>query len=377
MYVVAIILALIALLHVCLLLCVVLRFLLKHKNEVGNLSEGYSNYEGAAVVIPFKNEDVTACVESCIHQSIGPRKIILSGDNPANKSVHVSWSMVNSHSNVELITARYPAGKKYALNRAMQLADTDVVCWMDADSTADEWWLAIALSKIESGYDAVMFLPRVRGDSMLSLVDMMDISSHFVVAEAIHSLFGYVLTASAAGLCFRKELWYDIKNKWIEQVKGSGDDVFLVQAMAERGYKIAYEFQPAITTAASRSIRHYINRRIRWGSKWGDMHGGIIKWAAGSWFALSRIMYAFVPIILFFLHDIKTIFLIAVANMLMWIVDSSAWLLCLKHLKYEKIVNKLVLKVPLGVFVHALLTTIVLLRLVYKFLVNTASDKVK
>jgi hypothetical protein len=98
---------------------------------------------------------------------------------------------------------------------------------------------------------------------------------------------GWHVMANAANLAFRKEVWLGLSK---DEKSKSGDDVFLLQRIAKQNENaICYlsENNSVVYTNGSRSIKEFIDQRVRWASKSGEYPSKKAKWVGTLVFLVS------------------------------------------------------------------------------------------
>lgn len=96
------------------------------------------------VVIPAYNLDayLQDAIESVFKQQYdGPVSIIVLDDGSTDQSLDVANRMAGKVTNLKVVT-QTNQGRARTRNRMLELAETDLVAWLDGDDLAAPCWLA-------------------------------------------------------------------------------------------------------------------------------------------------------------------------------------------------------------------------------------------
>lgn len=109
------------------------------------------------VVIPAYNLDayLQDAIESVLTQQYdGPFSIIVLDDGSTDRSLEVANKMAGKVSNLRVLT-QPNQGRAKTRNRMLELADTDLVAWLDGDDLAAPCWLADQIGYLRDHPDCV------------------------------------------------------------------------------------------------------------------------------------------------------------------------------------------------------------------------------
>ena len=169
-------------------------------------------------------------------------------------------------------------GKKHALSKLIHTATTEYV-WLHDD---DVIWLPVLQRsglRAQWSYSAAVL---ERSDLVILPLKMESVSNHpsliekLQIAEyaAIQELTmrtakrGHAVMCSGANLIVRREAWLACEPDLHPEIP-SGDDMFLLEAMKRRGYKISVIDAPDFTAVVRPALtwRAFFRQRMRWAGK--------------------------------------------------------------------------------------------------------------
>jgi biofilm PGA synthesis N-glycosyltransferase PgaC len=167
---------------------------------------------------------------------------------------------------VEVVEA-HGMGKKAALRTGMELVKTEWVATLDADVRVGPKWAASMMAPVRDNVDAIVGPVRLHreGSSALDRLQGMEFGSMMGWAMATASE-GQAENASGANALWRREVWLELN---LRTEEASGDDVFALQSLAQRGgvTAAAWGAEAWATTPPMPSWTLWAKQRARWGKK--------------------------------------------------------------------------------------------------------------
>ncbi|MBO4249824.1 MAG: glycosyltransferase [Paludibacteraceae bacterium] len=162
-------------------------------------------------------------------------------------------------------------GKKHALSKLIHAATSEYV-WLHDD---DVFWPAAAYQAPNTlhvpPYDLVILPLRMESESAYpSLLERLQIAEYAAIQEVtMHSAKRRkAVMCSGANLIVRREAWLTCEPDLHQEIP-SGDDMFLLEAMKKRGYKVGVLDEPYFTAIVHpiTSWRAFFRQRMRWAGK--------------------------------------------------------------------------------------------------------------
>lgn len=231
-----------------------------------------------SVIIPVRNEalHLKPFLESIIQQSY-PRdffKIYFINDHSTDntKEILENFSFENQELNIEIIDLKETKGKKAALQKAYQLATSELILTTDADCILPGNWIEIA-NRAFDNEEVQMLCGGVKipsGKSWLEQfqsVELMSLAGSGAAGITLKKPF----MSNGANLAYRRTVLKNIDFSQMKPQTPSGDDVFLLMEVLKKfGPKaIQFEFHPShwVETKALSTFEQLVQQRIRWTSK--------------------------------------------------------------------------------------------------------------
>ena len=176
-------------------------------------------------------------------------------------------------------------GKKHALSKLIHAATSEYVWFHDDDvilppaSYSQQGGLTTQWSNSDSGLTGVavqtadlLILPlKMESEqSNPSILERLQIAEYAAIQELTMSTAkrGKAVMCSGANLIVRREVWLACEKDLHPEIP-SGDDMFLLEAVKRRGYKIGVLDEPAYTAIVRplTSWKAFFKQRMRWAGK--------------------------------------------------------------------------------------------------------------
>ncbi|GAB4144437.1 MAG: glycosyltransferase [Bacteroidia bacterium] len=165
------------------------------------------------------------------------------------------------------------AGKKSAIDKAVRIAQSEIIVVTDADCVCDKQWLNCLVSSLNAQClfsagpvfikDPESFGSRIQQAEMILL--------QYVTAKCIFSK--YPMMANGANMAFNKAFY--LKSGGFERDnRATGDDFYLLQKAGEN-VNYALHQDAYVYTLPALNMQHYFSQRKRWAVKAADVKGGI------------------------------------------------------------------------------------------------------
>ncbi|SVB42722.1 uncharacterized protein METZ01_LOCUS195576 [marine metagenome] len=233
-----------------------------------------SNLPLISVVIAARNEEknITYLLNDLVNQSIDKNylEILIANDRSSDRTgkiidqFAIDYSFIKS---IHIDNKHDMTPKKYALTQAINSSSGEIIIATDADCRVSEDWvksmglLVQQTGKIVIGYSKI--------ESSNTLINEFQKIDFLGIMAANGGLLTYGISCSGSGqnLAYKKDDFYKING--FEPVKNqiSGDDMYMVQAISSlKGAIFNYDPNSFVSTLPKKSIKGYLNQRIRWSS---------------------------------------------------------------------------------------------------------------
>ena len=162
-------------------------------------------------------------------------------------------------------------GKKHALSKLIHAATSEYV-WLHDDDVVLPPAVHTLQSPISNLQCDLIILP-LRMESLSdkpSLLEKLQIAEYAAIQELTMRTAkrGRAVMCSGANLIVRREAWLACETELHSEIP-SGDDMFLLEAMKRRGYKVDVIDEPAFTAIVrpQTAWRAFLRQRMRWAGK--------------------------------------------------------------------------------------------------------------
>ena len=172
-------------------------------------------------------------------------------------------------------------GKKHALSKLIHAATTEYV-WLHDDDVilppilqaqgaglTTQWSNSVSGLTAEAGLVILPLKMETESDKP-SLLEKLQIAEYAAIQELTMrtAKAGHAVMCSGANLIVRREAWLACEPDLHPEIP-SGDDMFLLEAMKKRGYKISVIDEPDFTAVVhpAPTWRAFFRQRMRWAGK--------------------------------------------------------------------------------------------------------------
>ncbi|MDP3353484.1 MAG: glycosyltransferase [Flavobacteriaceae bacterium] len=232
-----------------------------------------------SIIIPFRNEaqNLNALLESLrkIQYSQEQFEIIFVNDSSTDNSVNIVEDFIiqNSAFQIKILHNNLKAlsPKKEALEKSIKIAKYEWIVTTDADCVVPNLWLKTLNEFIELSNCDMIVAPVVFTTNHTFLQDFqqLDFLSLMGATQGGFAV-GYPFLCNGANLCYRKSVFNDVDGFEGNKKMASGDDIFLMEKFLTRNknsIKYLKSYNAIVKSQPQKSIKEFINQRIRWASK--------------------------------------------------------------------------------------------------------------
>ena len=222
------------------------------------------------VVVPFRNEErnLSGLVACLRNQELDSSQfdVILVNDGSTDSSLEIATTLVHGDSYFRVISLPFGlAGKKSALQHALQFATGDYVMLFDADSTVPPSWLRDMLCFANSQGLMLLQGPVDVLGVRLGLLQTLEYAA-LSASTAGGFGVGMPIMASSANLLVRQSVFATPRDVFKSHIP-SGDDMFLLHYVkglpgAKTGYLLSAGAMASTLASSSPFVQ-----RLRWAGK--------------------------------------------------------------------------------------------------------------
>ena len=192
-------------------------------------------------------------------------------------------------------------GKKHALSRLIHNASSDYVWMHDDDVVLPKAASHIPFAIYHSPFDLIILPLRMESQNAHpSLLERLQMAEYAAIQELTvrSAKRGRAVMCSGANLLVRRETWLACEADLHPEIP-SGDDIFLLEAMKRKGYRVGVLDEPDYTAIVRplTSWRAFWRQRMRWAGKAPKMTDKDIR-RCGIMIVTANILQVLCPLII-------------------------------------------------------------------------------
>lgn len=232
-----------------------------------------------SIIVPFRNEadNLISLLESFknIQYPTEHFEIILVNDASADTSVQIVESFIVAHPTIQIkllhndLKAISP--KKEAIEIAIKTAKFEWIITTDADCIVPHLWLQSLNEFITSSNCDMVVAPVVFTTDHTFLQDFQQLDFLSLMGATQGGFgIGFPFLCNGANLCYSKAVFNEVGGFEGNTTIASGDDIFLMEKFLKRNpssLKYLKSVDAIVQTQPQKTIKEFINQRIRWASK--------------------------------------------------------------------------------------------------------------
>jgi cellulose synthase/poly-beta-1,6-N-acetylglucosamine synthase-like glycosyltransferase len=228
-----------------------------------------------SVVVAARNEErnIARCVESLLAQDYPPElfEIIVVDDQSTDNSSGVLSRYTDPRLLIMTVPAESKGGKKAALALGISAARGTLVLTTDADCVHARRWVSAMVAFYQSAKPVFIAAPVLvkPGSSPVGIFQSLDFMSlQGITAASVHR--GFLQMSNGANLGFSAEAFHAVGGYTGIDHLASGDDMLLMQKMADRfpgRTMYCLSRDTIVETRPASTVAEFLRQRIRWASK--------------------------------------------------------------------------------------------------------------
>lgn len=242
------------------------------KEQRYTLEENKINPNEIVVLIPFRNEAnrISGLLKSIMNLTVKPQKIVFVDDHSDdNTSELIHKSLAGVEYEVLTLPEEF-AGKKMAIRFASEQTESKYILTIDADvELPADYFVSISSLGDADMYVLPAILKAKRFIEHFYEIDLL------LVTATNTGLAGWKrpIMASGANLLYKRSAFNKFDNINAHINSASGDDTYLLRDFRESNAQVRLHTDPqcAVTTETPKSLKEFIDQRLRWIGKTGDV----------------------------------------------------------------------------------------------------------
>jgi cellulose synthase/poly-beta-1,6-N-acetylglucosamine synthase-like glycosyltransferase len=222
------------------------------------------------VVVPVRNEapSIVNLLHDLTRQTYDRLSIVVVDDHSTDETLSKAEEFARVHKRVSVIRSS-GQGKKAALTTAIETSNSEIIITTDGDCRVGPRWVECLCRGFADSTAMVCGPVKILQDGFFSDLQAMEFLSLAGSAVALAG-FGRPVFCNGANLAFRRETFLEIGGYSDSLHVASGDDVFLLQKIVNRGHSIRFivDRDAIVSTAPIHTWSDFLNQRLRWAGKW-------------------------------------------------------------------------------------------------------------
>ncbi len=272
-----------------------------------------TKYNFLTVIIAYKNEErnLEKLILNLVSQKY-PKKyfeIILVNDNSIDNSYKIVKKYLSLYKNIKNLKLKNTKGKKNAINKGIKNAKGSLIITTDADCIHNKLWLK-TINKFYNKTKAKLIICPVlykNNKKLLSFANLQVLEFFSLTASTAGSAaINKPIMCNGANLAFEKKVYFEFSDPAKKDII-SGDDTFLmfnILKKYKKSIKYLKNFDAAVFTYPSETLKKFYNQRIRWSSK--------IKYYNNIFVLFTGVIILFFNLLLFLSFWLGTFSIIAI-----------------------------------------------------------------
>ena len=228
--------------------------------------------EEVSVIVPFRNEAqrLSQLLDSIRGAKIQAKSYVFVDDHSEDNSIAILRENLSGSNWKAIVLGANEQGKKVAIRRGIHESEGQWILSMDADvSFATDYFSTLSTMESADMYILPAVMVAQRWYEHLYEVDLI------LVNAANCGLAGWKrpIMASGANLLYSREAFERLDHIERHAHMPSGDDIYLLRDFREGRADVRLMTDPklAVKTETPQSFREFINQRLRWLAKTGDV----------------------------------------------------------------------------------------------------------
>jgi cellulose synthase/poly-beta-1,6-N-acetylglucosamine synthase-like glycosyltransferase len=242
-----------------------------------NKNQNHTDYVSIVIAAHNEEKNIPILLNSLIKQTYPNNKyeIIIANDRSTDNSKQIIKSYQQKNNNIKIININdTPIGwsnKKWALNKAIKLAQNNIIMQIDADCQPNLNWLTTMTSHFKDS--RIGFVcgasPLIHRDLLLNNIFQME----SLIQESINAgaiINNLVVSCTGRNIAFRKDVFNQVGGYIGNESVMSGDDDLLLQKFAlqsDKKIKYSISSDSLVDSYAPVSFKNLIKQRLRFASK--------------------------------------------------------------------------------------------------------------
>lgn len=248
--------------------------------------ENEAEHVSVAVIVPARNEEanVRACLTDLLRQDYPKEfiQIMVVDDGSEDATAAIADELAATHPQLKVLRAIGTGGKKQALQQGIDATHSQLIATVDADCRISPNWLSTMVAAQQQEGANMVLGPVILtpASTLLQRIQRLEFLAIMGITGGSAAI-GHPVMANGANLLFDRNAFTEAGG-YSGSENPSGDDVFLMLKMKERGTRdegqgvvFVKDVSALVSTAPVPTLGDFWQQRKRWLSKkdgYADMH---------------------------------------------------------------------------------------------------------
>lgn len=271
------------------------------------------------LIIPCFNEEtwIQRTIVSCVNQNYPPHRlqVIIVDDCSTDRSVEKTDEIIEAirrenpyfdQNKLFRLVQRTNGGKRAALARGIDVADGELIIFVDSDSFLDPYAVRNLVQPFKDPkMGGVAGRTDVANTYTNALTKMQSVRYYiaFRIMKAAEGLFDAVTCLSGPLSCYRREILLEKKDEWLSQKfmgqKATFGDDRSMTNMVLKEYRTFYQDTAYCSTIVPSNYKSFLTQQMRWKRSWirESLMAGAFMWKKEPFAAIVFYVGLLVPIL--------------------------------------------------------------------------------
>ncbi len=230
-----------------------------------------------SVVIAARNEEdnIGRTIEAILNQDFPSEllELIIVDDHSTDQTAGIIRSYADR--GVKLIQLAVGDAlnsyKKYAITKAIDLAEGDIIVSTDADCRMGPLWLKTIVSYFEENNSYLVSSPVIYSEEKNRFEELQTLEFLYLIGLGAAGIGNQSpTTCNGANLAYKKSLFYELGGfRGIDNLASGDDELFLHKVAEKYSDRIGFckSNEAVVYTDAKPDLKSFISQRKRWASK--------------------------------------------------------------------------------------------------------------
>lgn len=230
-----------------------------------------------SIIIPVRNEEknIKSCLKNIEKQKypLELLELIIVDDNSTDKTFNIVSEYIKTKKNVYLFkNEKNNISKKSAIEKGVGHSSGELIITTDADCFAGEKWIETIVNFYEKYHPKMIVSPVCFYKDKGFFKKFQTFEFFSLIASGAGAIkIKKPIMCNGANLAYQKKVFSEVNGFSGNKKYVSGDDVFLLQKIAKKhpgsSIKFLKNYDAVVFTEPQKTLKDFINQRLRWTSK--------------------------------------------------------------------------------------------------------------